>query len=163
MSNTNIIKLEGTSTPDILLSENEEVLMDISQGFRDLGLMGMILRHKGRLIVTNKRAVYLKKKTKDFEISQLNMMHSGYVGLGHDFKIRQFIVGISLLLTAISTFVTYGESLGTVILLFSLFVLLTSRVQGLVLSGSGEKIHFVSKSVSKEEMSKILTATIANS
>ena len=57
-----IIQLEGANTPDIILNKDEVVLMDVSQGFRDLGLAGLLLKHKGRLITTNQRAIYFKKK-----------------------------------------------------------------------------------------------------
>lgn len=163
------IKLEGTNTPDILLNSNEVVLMDVSQGIRDLGLAGIFLRHKGRLIVTNQRAIFFKKKTKDHEIEQLNINHIGYLKFGHDLNFRQLITGTILII--LSTFTLIASlSLGGIAILLSLILMMTglaisftSRIQGITLSGSGDKIFFASKSVPSTEITKVITIVAANS
>ena len=162
MQENNVVKLEGSDTPDILLNDGETVLMDVSQGFRDLGLPGLIFRHKGRLITTNQRAIYFKKKTKDYEIEQLNMHHAGYVKMGYSIEFKQFAFGLMLLLSSLWIF-AQSIMFGLVLLVLGLAVMLTARVQGLVLSGSGEKIIFASKSIPASEFAKIITIVSANS
>ena len=56
-SDTKVIQLEGASTPDVVLNRNEEHLLDLRQGFRDLGIVGKILSHKGRMIATNQSII----------------------------------------------------------------------------------------------------------
>lgn len=162
MSDSNVIKLEGSDTPDILLNDEETVLMDVSQGVRDLGLVGLIFKHKGRLVTTNQRAIYFKKKTKDYEIQQLNMHHAGYVKMGYNIDAKQFVFGLMLLL---GSFGIFPETiiLGLIMLVAGLLVMYTARVQGLILSGSGEKITFASKSIPASELAKIITIVSANS
>ena len=163
MSDDKIIQLEGASTPDVLLNDKEEVLMDISQGFRDLGLAGLILRHKGRLIVTNQRAIYFKKKTKDFEIEQMNIRHAGYVSMGYNLNAKQFVAGLAMAIGSVPLFGQNQGMLAIILLVLGLIIIFTARVQGLSLSGSGEKIVFSTKSVPAKELSKIITIVSANS
>jgi len=162
MTEDNLIKLEGSDTPDIMLNDGETILMDVSQGFRDLGLSGLIFRHKGRLITTNQRAIYFKKKTKDYEIEQLNMHHAGYVKMGYNLEFKQFMFGFLLVLSSIGVF-AQSIILGLLLLIVGLFIIYTSRIQGLVLSGSGAKITFASKSIPASELTKIITIVSANS
>ncbi|MBT5231305.1 MAG: hypothetical protein HOM11_13640 [Methylococcales bacterium] len=157
-----IIQLEGANTPDIILNKDEVVLMDVSQGFRDLGLAGLLLKHKGRLITTNQRAIYFKKKTKDFEIEQMNMHHVGYVRMGYNLNMRQFVSGLTFLAAGIASFAQVFL-LGLVLVIIGVAIMYTSRIQGLILSGSGEKIAFATKTIPAEELSKIITIVSANS
>ena len=157
-----VITLEGSDTPDIPLHEGEEVLMDISQGFRDLGLMGMIFKHKGRLIATNQKIIYFKKKTKDYEIEQMKMEHAGYVKMGYSVSVVQMIIGVVMLVGSLSFLANGGWFEGLVSLIVSLAIIYTARVQGLKISGSGESIIFSSKSIPSRELSKILTVISAN-
>ncbi len=174
----NVITLEGPATPNLPLNPGESILLDISQGFRDLGLAGLILRHKGRLIVTTHRAIAFKKKTKDFDILQLNMRHAGFISLSHRLNFLPFLGGIGLILLAIFGLYMTGEmalsgySYGSeaplpivslVMLIAGLIVIFFSKVQALVLSGSGEKIFFRTKSVSADVLARVLTAVSANS
>jgi len=156
------ITLEGNKTPNILLNDNEEVLLDVSQGIRDLGLSGLLFRHKGRLIATNQRAIYFKKKTKDYEIQQMNMKHAGYMKMGYNIEFKQFLSGIAFLFFGIAAF-QESIAFGAVLLLIGAVIAYTSRVQGLVLSGSGDNIVFASKSIAAEELSKIITIVSSNS
>lgn len=162
MQDSNVIELEGSDTPDILLNDGEKVLMDVSQGFRDLGLAGMFLRHKGRLITTNQRAIYFKKKTKDFSIEQMNIRHAGYIKVGYNIDIKQFFIGALLVIVALGVF-SATIVLGLVLLALGAAIMFTARVQGLMLSGSGEKIIFASKSIPSGELSKIIAIVAANS
>lgn len=157
------IQLEGSGTPNILLKNGEAVLMDISQGFRDLGLVGLILRHKGRLIVTNQRIIYFKKKTKDYEIEQMNMKHAGYVSMGYNLRFVQLIIGLILAFTAVTLFAQGQGASGVISLIFGLVLLFTARIQGLSVSGSGGKIIFFTQSTPARELSKIITIVSANS
>jgi hypothetical protein len=162
----NVIELEGASSPDIHLMDEESVLLDVSQGFRDLGLVGLILRHKGRLIVTTKRIIYFKKKTKDFEIEQLNISHSGYISLGFNFNFKQMLIGALLGALSIFLFVSgNGETIipGIVALIIGLFIILTARLQCVSFFGSGNKIIFASKAISIEKLAKAITIVSANS
>ena len=156
-----VITLEGSDTPDIPLHEGEEVLMDVSQGFRDLGIKGMIFKHKGRLIATNQKIVYFKKLTKDYEIEQMKMEHAGYVKMGYNVAAIQMIIGVLMLVGSLGLM---GESvfMGLIGLVISVIVIYTARVQGLKISGSGESIDFSSKSIPASELSKILTIISAN-
>jgi hypothetical protein len=163
MSYDKVIQLEGSDTPDILLNDKEEVLMDLSQGFRDLGLAGLILRHKGRLIATNQRAIYFKKKTKDYEIEQMNMRHAGYVSMGYNLQSRQFVVGLAVIIGSISLFAQNEAIIAIILLILGLVMIFTARIQGLTLSGSGKNIVFSTKSVPAKELSKIITIVSANS
>lgn len=158
------IRLEGKGTPDILLNPDEVVLLDLSQGIRDLGLMGSFFRHKGRLIATNQRAVYFRKKTRDFEIKQLNMRHAGFVSVGYNIQARQLVAGLVFIAGSVPLFASGDLAiLGAILALVGLVVVLTARIQGLLLSGSGEKIVFSTKSVPAREISKILTVVSSNS
>lgn len=158
----NSITLEGNKTPNIILNDGEEVLLDVSQGIRDLGLAGWIFRHKGRLIATNQRAIYFKKKTKDYEIQQMNMRHAGYIKTGYNLQFKQFLSGIVFLLMGIGA-MQQIVGLGVALLIIGAVVAYTARIQGLVLSGSGDNIVFASKSIAPEELSKIITIVAANS
>jgi len=163
MSNDNIVQLEGSNTPDLFLNEGEEVLMDLSQGFRDLGLSGFLFRHKGRLIVTNQRAIYFKKKTKDYRIEQLNIRHAGYVSMGYNLKLRQLVLGLVMAIGSVPLFGQNQLTPAIILLILGLIVIFTARIQGLTLSGSDETIVFSTKSVSAKELSKIITIVSANS
>ncbi len=154
-----LIKLEGNSTPNLLLSSDEQVLLDLSQGWRDLGILAKIFGHKGRFIATNKRAIYFKKKTKDYDIRQMRMSHAGSVHMGHSLQFMQFLFGLILIGGGIVSMVApQGDLIGGLIMfLIGGFMMWTARVQGLTLSGSGDKIVFATKSVPQQELSKILT------
>ncbi|MDG1071679.1 MAG: hypothetical protein P8P32_08715 [Akkermansiaceae bacterium] len=160
---TNIIQLEGASTPDVVLNKGEEHLLDLRQGVRDLGIMGMILSHKGRLIATNKRIIYFKKKTKDFEIQQMNIRHSGFVSLGYKLNGIAALVGTLAVLLG-GAVILQGEVLmGLLFFLLGVLVLLFSRQRSLVVSGSGGQIIFASKSVNSSELAKVALVVSANS
>jgi hypothetical protein len=156
------IILEGNHTPDLPLNKDEEVLMDVSQGLRDLGLIGKLFGHKGRLIVTNQRSIYFKKKTKDYDIEQMNMHHTGYVKMGYNLNFTLFIMGLSILLMSLGLYQSTVMG-GLIVTLIGILVIYFSRRQGLVLSGSGSKIVFVSTSIPAAELSKIITICSANS
>ena len=153
-----IIELPGKGTPNIQLQENEELLMDVSQGVRDLGLVPKILGHKGRLIVTNKRAVLLEKKTKDYTVSQLKLSLTSLVRTSHEYMAKQMITGVLLLIAGIFIGVQ-AHSLVVIIVagLIGLALILTAKRQGLSLSSAAGSIFFASISTPKEELTKILT------
>jgi len=50
-----------------------------------------------------------------------------------------------------------------VLVIIGVAIMYTSRIQGLILSGSGEKIAFATKTIPAEELSKIITIVSANS
>jgi len=160
---TKVIQLEGASTPDVVLNRDEEQLLDLRQGVRDLGIMGMILSHKGRLIATNQRIIYFKKKTKDFEIQQMNISHAGFVSLGYKLGAIAALCG-TLIVLAGGAVILQGQFLmGLLLFLLGVVTLLLSRKRSLVVSGSGEKIIFASKSINSSELAKVVLVISANS
>ena len=162
-TDTKVIQLEGASTPDVVLNRDEEQLLDLRQGVRDLGIMGMILSHKGRLIATNQRIIYFKKKTKDFEIQQMNIRHAGFVSLGYKLGAIKALCGALIVLVG-GRVILEGEFLmGLLLFLLGVITLLLSRQRSLVVSGSGEKIIFASKSINSSELAKVALVISANS
>ena len=162
-SDTNIIQLEGASTPDVVLNEGEEHLLDLRQGVRDLGIVGMILSHKGRLIATNKRIIYFKKKTKDFEIQQMSIRHSGFVSLGYKLNGIAVLLGTLVVLLGGSVILQGEFLMGLLFFLFGALALLFSRQRSLVVAGSGGQIIFASKSINSSELAKVALVVSANS
>jgi hypothetical protein len=163
----NIISLEGVSTPDLPLNSDEVILLDIPQGFWDLGLAGLILRHKGRLIVTNQRSICFRRKTKDFSIEQINMRHTGAISMVRQRNYTQLGLGAFFLLLPIILFANGVPSMGPLATLVSMLagilLIFLSSMKSLVLSGSGEKIVFNIRQVPSNVLSKVLTAVNANS
>lgn len=165
-----VIELPGKGTPNLILGENEEVLMDVSQGVRDLGLMGKMMGHKGRLVVTNKRATLIEKKTKDYTVSQIKLALTSLVTTAHELMAVQLIVGIIFVVGGVLlTIVMANERMGgasaipvVIGAIIGLFLIFTAKRQGLTLNSSGGSIFFASKSVPKEKLSQILTIVAAN-
>ena len=166
-NNYNIIALEGEATPDLPLDYGEEVLLDIHQGVRDLGLSGMLLRHKGRLILTNQRTIFYQRKTRDFSIEQINMRHTGAISMIRQKNYTQLGLGLFLIFLPFLMTLEPQISMSPLITLFfviaGILLMVLSKVQTLVFSGSGEKILFKSKSVTSDMLSKALTAVNSNS
>ena len=162
-SDTKVIQLEGASTPDVVLNRNEEHLLDLRQGFRDLGIVGKILSHKGRMIATNQRIIYFKKKTKDFEIQQMNIGHAGFVSLGYKLNAIAALLGTFFVLAGGSVILQGEFLMGLLTFLLGVLVFLFSRQRSLVVSGSGEKIIFASKSINSSELAKVALLISANS
>ena len=166
-NNYNIIALEGEATPDLPLDYGEEVLLDIHQGVRDLGLSGMLLQHKGRLILTNQRTIFYQRKTRDFSIEQINMRHTGAISMIRQKNYTQLGLGLFLIFLPFLMTLEPQISMSPLITLFfviaGILLVVLSKVQTLVFSGSGEKILFKSKSVTSDMLSKALTAVNSNS
>ncbi|MDA7522655.1 hypothetical protein N8577_04170 [Akkermansiaceae bacterium] len=162
--NPNVIELEGASTPDIVLNNDEQFLLNFSQGVRDLGIIGKVLSHTGRLITTNQRIIYFKKKTKDFEIQQMNIGHAGYVSLGYQLRFVSLLIAAFIFLVGLVAIAYAGEIfLGLLLIVIGGIILLFARTRSLVISGSGEKIVFDSKSITSSELAQVILAISANS
>lgn len=165
-----VIELPGKGTPNIIMGESEELLMDISQGVRDLGLIPKILGHKGRLIVTNKRAILLEKKTKDYNVSQIKLALTSLVTTAHEFMAKQFIGGLVSIIGGIVLSVIMSNNRmggaswipGIIGVIIGLVMIFTCKRQGLSLNSAGGSIFFASMSVPKEQLSKILTIVALN-
>jgi len=162
----NFITLEGEATPDLPLNHGEQVLLDMHQGVRDLGLAGMLLRHKGRLILTNQRTIFYQRKTRDFSIEQINMRHTGAISMIRQKNYTQLGLGVFSIFLPIylmSSGLPINTLITLVFVLTGILLIVLSKVQTLVFSGSGEKILFKSKSVTSDMLSKALTAVNSNS
>lgn len=156
-----LLVLEGDSTPDLIMRPDEKVLMDLSQGWRDLGLWAKIVGHKGRLIVTNRRVIYFKKKTKDYEIQQLGLSNTGFVTMGYSLQFVRFLIGLFLILGGIGSMIAAELVVGAIGMVIGGLIVFTSRIQGLRLAGSGGQIVFATKSIPHKELSRILTVVSA--
>jgi len=159
----NSIKLEGKSSPDLPLAKGEVILLDVAQGWRDLGLAGSIFRHKGRLIVTNRRAVVFRKKTKDYDIEQLRLTHAGYVGMGFRLEMIKFMTAMVLIVFGVAAMAGGEMAGGGIFVLAGAIGIFTARRQGLRILGSGGKLLFDTKSVPHTELAKVLTVINAGS
>tara|TARA_B100000902_G_C27250869_1_gene885193 strand:- start:541 stop:1104 length:564 start_codon:yes stop_codon:yes gene_type:complete len=162
----NVIALEGEATPDLPLNHGEQVLLDMHQGVRDLGLSGILLRHKGRLILTNQRTIFYQRKTRDFSIEQINMRHTGAISMIRQKNYTQLGLGlfsIFLPFFMMSSEIGINPIITLVFVLAGILLIVLSKVQTLVFSGSGEKILFKSKSITSDMLSKALTAVNSNS
>jgi len=152
-----VIALEGKSSPDLPLAKGELILLDVSQGWRDLGLVAKICSHKGRLIITNRRAVIFRKKTKDYDIEQLRLTHAGYVSMGHRLHMIKFTSGLFMAVMGVSIMISGQVSAGAVPVLAGVVGMFTARRQGLRILGSGGAMVFDTKSVKHAELAKVLT------
>ncbi|ASJ72239.1 hypothetical protein [Granulosicoccus antarcticus] len=151
-----VIALEGKGSPDLPLAKGEFVLLDVSQGWRDLGLLAKLARHKGRLIVTNRRALVFTKKTRDYEIQQMRLTHAGYLKMGHRLMMLKLLGAITVIVAGIALMPTQAVA-GLVVVAFGVIGLFTARRQGISIFGSGGNLVFDTKSVSHMELSKVLT------
>jgi len=154
--NAGVIALEGKGSPDLPLAKGEFVLLDVSQGWRDLGLFAKLARHKGRLIVTNRRALVFVKKTRDYDVEQMRISHAGYIKMGHRLGMKQLITALTLLFSGIAI-APQSMAVGVGISVFALLMLFMSRTQSISILGSGGKLHFDTRSVSHMELAKVLT------
>ena len=163
----NFIALEGEATPDLPLNHGEQVLLDMHQGVRDLGLAGMLIRDKGRLILTNQRTIFYQRKTRDFSIEQINMRHTGAISMIRQKNYTQLGLGVFSIFLPFSLMASEqlpsNPLITLVFVLAGILLIVLSKVQTLVFSGSGEKILFKSKSVTSDMLSKALTAVNSNS
>lgn len=126
----------------------------------------MILRHKGRLIVTNQRSICFRRKTKDFSIEQINMRHTGAISMVRQRNYTQAGLGILFLYLPIQLFASelpMNPLLTLLMILGGILLIFLSSMKSLVLSGSGEKIVFNIRQVPSNVLSKVLTAVNANS
>lgn len=151
-----VIALEGKGSPDLPLAKGEFVLLDVSQGWRDLGLFAKLARHKGRLIVTNRRAIVFMKKTRDYEIQQMRLTHAGFLKMGHRLMMLKLLSAISVIIGGIALVPTVPVP-GLIVVAFGVLGLFTARRQGISIFGSGGNLLFDTKSVSHMELSKVLT------
>lgn len=95
------VTFEGGLVPSPKLLEGEEVLGSFEAGFWDIGLIGVLLRHKERLVVTTNRLFQFSRRLTSANLKSLELSKVESIYVGSKFKIVQSFIGIIFLLAAI--------------------------------------------------------------
>ncbi len=93
----------------------------------------------------------------------MNIRHAGFVSLGYLLNFRVVLIAALLVLLGLFTMFQEDVILGLVLSLVGAISLLFARKRSLVISGSGEKINFVTKSIDSSELAKVVLVISSNS
>ena len=100
-SNREQIEFHGRMTPSPAFLEGERVLSEFRASFWDLGLMGYILRYKERIVITTHRIFQFSQRVTGESLNCLLLRKIESIEIGSKFNIRQFLIGITLLMFGI--------------------------------------------------------------
>lgn len=95
------ITFEGGLAPSPALFEGERLLGTIEAGLWDIGLLGFLLKHKERLVVTNYRIFQFSRKLTSASLKSLELGKVESIFAGSKFSVLQFAVGLLFLLFAV--------------------------------------------------------------
>jgi len=90
------IAFEGIHTPTIDLLDGEEVLAIFEAELWDLGLLGWLLGHKRRMVLTTSRVLHFRKRLIDNVLDIAWLRRVRFVTVGQEVKVTQFLIGLGL-------------------------------------------------------------------
>jgi hypothetical protein len=89
------IIFEGRLVPSPALLEDERVLGTIEAKFWDIGLIGFLLRHKERLVITTHRLFQFSRQLTSGSLHCLELAKVESIYIGGRFKWLQFLIGLA--------------------------------------------------------------------
>ncbi len=103
-SATRQISFEGGLVPSPALLGDERLLGSVEAKFWDLGLIGFLLRHKERVVITTHRIFQFSRKLASAELKCLEFTKVEFVGIGGRFNWKRFLFGLAVTLGSLSAF-----------------------------------------------------------
>lgn len=104
-SATRQISFEGGLVPSPALIGDERLLGSIEAKFWDLGLIGFLLRHKERIVITTHRIFQFSRTLTSAELKCLEFAKVEFIGIGGRFNWKQFLFGLVVTLGSLSPYV----------------------------------------------------------
>jgi len=95
------VTFEGHLVPSPALFDGERVLGTIEAGLWDIGLIGFLLRHKERLVVTNYRIFQFSRKLTSGSLRCVELSKVRVIDIGSKFYVVQTLTGIAILCSAV--------------------------------------------------------------
>lgn len=142
---TRQVTFEGGLLPSPVLFEGERILGTINAGFWDIGLLGFLLRHQERLVVTTHRIFQFSRKLASGSLRSLELSKVEAVDVGSKFYPMQFLLGLIIFWAGIF----YGYPL--------LLKLVAAVIGGLIMHAARKKVFHVAASGSRNAVTLPLT------
>jgi len=101
------ITFEGGLVPSPALFEDERLLGTIEAKFWDIGLIGFLLRHKERLVITTHRIFQFSRQLTSGSLHCLELAKAESVYIGGRFKWLQFLIGLACVIAPMLAFERY--------------------------------------------------------
>lgn len=106
-SATRQISFEGGLVPSPALIGDERLLATIEAKFWDIGLIGFLLRHQERLVITTHRIFQFSRQLTSANLHCLDLAKAESVYVGGRFKWLQFLIGLVCVIAPILAFESY--------------------------------------------------------
>jgi hypothetical protein len=101
------IIFEGRLVPSPALLEDERMLGTIEAKFWDIGLIGFLLRHKERLVITSHRIFQFSRQLTSGSLHCLELAKVESIYIGGRFKWLQFLIGLACAIAPMMAFESY--------------------------------------------------------
>jgi hypothetical protein len=101
------IIFEGRLVPSPALLEDERMLGTIEAKFWDIGLIGFLLRHKERLVITTHRIFQFSRQLTSGSLHCLELAKVESIYIGGRFKWLQFLIGLVCVIAPMLAFESY--------------------------------------------------------
>ncbi|NUM78060.1 hypothetical protein HUU40_27170 [candidate division KSB1 bacterium] len=96
------IPFEGGLVPSPAVIGDERLLGSVEAKFWDLGLIGFLLRHKERVVITTHRIFQFSRKLTSTELKCLELAKVEFIGIGGRFNWKQFLFGLAIVTGSMS-------------------------------------------------------------
>lgn len=116
------VLFEGDLVPSPSLIGDERLLGSVEAKFWDLGLIGFLLRHKERVVITTHRIFQFSRKLTSAELKCLEFAKVEFVGIGGRFNWKQFLFGLVVTIGSLSAFNLLPRAYNDDLHLYLLFV-----------------------------------------